>query len=213
MDIAISNLLCKYDYLFSDSYYVIYEEVDLYGNNYLDITKEWINNAKPNSHKVKNRHYFEYDNIKYRVDNKNVVLDYSDKEKEVAIWLENTFGGEIYMLPRINNPKGIQTADYLFRREYWDLKTLSENAISEIRAVDNIIKTAKKQTNNIILDITNSILPRKNIINQVERLYMTKGRNWIDKIILIDNYELIKIFKKNKKEVVPPPSGVGKTSM
>ena len=213
MDIAISNLLCKYDYLFSDNYYVIYEEVNSYGNNYLDITKEWINNPKSNSHKVKNKHYFEYEKVKYRVDNKNVVLDYSDKEKEVAIWLENTFGGEIYMLPRINNPKGIQTADYLFRGEYWDLKTLSENAISEIRAVDNIIKTAKKQTNNIILDITNSILPRKNIINQVERLYMTKGRNWIDKIILIDNYELIKIFKKIKKEVVPPPSGVGKTSM
>ena len=116
MNMAISNLLCKYDYLFSDNYYVIYEEVDLYGNNYLDITKEWINNAKPNSHKVKNRHYFEYEKVKYRVDNKNVVLDYSDKEKEVAIWLENTFGGEIYMLPRINNTEGIQTADYLFRR-------------------------------------------------------------------------------------------------
>ena len=130
MDIAISNLLCKYDYLFSDNYYVIYEEVNSYGNNYLDITKEWINNAKPNSHKVKNRHYFEYEKIKYRVDNKNVVLDYSDKEKEVAIWLENTFGGEIYMLPRINNPRRntnsrlfIQKRILGFKRNYRKWKT------------------------------------------------------------------------------------------
>ena len=29
------------------------------------------------------------------------------------------------MLPRINKPDGIQTADYLFRGEYWDLKKIT----------------------------------------------------------------------------------------
>ena len=195
MDIAISNLLCKYDYLFSDNYYVIYEEINLYGNNYLDITKEWINNSKPNSHKVKNRHYFEYDNIKYRVDNKNVVLDYSDKEKEVAIWLENTFGGEIYMLPRINNPKGIQTADYLFRREYWDLKEITG---SGKHTFDSAIKKKKSQSNNFIFDISNSKLTLEMINKQLNLIYKSKDRKWVDKIIVKQDNDMIMIIGKEK---------------
>ncbi len=194
MDIAISNLLCKYDYLFSDNYYVIYEEVNLYGNNYLDITKEWINNSKPNSHKVKNRHYFEYDNIKYRVDNKNVVLDYSDKEKEVAIWLENTFGGEICMLPRINNPEGIQTADYLFRREYWDLKEINGNGNN---VFFHAIEDHKKQAHNFIFDISKSLLTNKEVIERINKLYLLKKVCWFDKAIIKRDDKLIKIIKRS----------------
>lgn len=68
------------------------------GNNYKNVTSEWIQNATPNSHRVKDRNYFETENGKrYYVDEKNVVLDYSKKEREIAEWLENTFGGEIYM--------------------------------------------------------------------------------------------------------------------
>ena len=194
MDIAISNLLCKYDYLFSDNYYVIYEEVNLYGNNYLDITKEWINNAKPNSHKVKNRHYFEYEKVKYRVDNKNVVLDYSDKEKEVAIWLENTFGGEIYMLPRINIPNGIMTADYLFRREYWDLKTING---SGKRVIEDSIKKKKRQAENFIFDITNSEIEKDNLFNQLKKIYSSESTKWVSKVIVKKKNTVIGIFKRN----------------
>jgi len=39
------------------------------------------------------------------VDNKKVILNYSNKELEIANWLENTFGEEIYMVPKINYPK------------------------------------------------------------------------------------------------------------
>ncbi len=91
---------------------------------YKDVTQEWLDKANPNSHKVKNRNYYEYVNVNYEVDGKNVVLDYSLKEKDVAEWLENTFGGELYMLPRVNKPDGIMTADYLWNNEYWDLKTI-----------------------------------------------------------------------------------------
>lgn len=39
--------------------------------------------------------YFECDGVKCEIDNKNVVLDYSDKEKKIAEWLESTFDREI----------------------------------------------------------------------------------------------------------------------
>ena len=113
----------------------------------------------------------------------------------MAEWIAQNFGGKIYINPRINITMGIATADYIWNNELWDLKTMSENAISKTRAVDNIIKTAKKQTTNIILDITKTKLSNDNIIKQVKKIYNTKGRNWIDKIIIIRNYKVIKIYK------------------
>ena len=89
----------------------------LTSNSYTDVTKNWIENSNPNSHRVLTSGYFIFKQKKYKVDGKNVILDYSKKEKEVAEWLEDTFGGELYMLPRVNYPEGIKTADYLFRGE------------------------------------------------------------------------------------------------
>lgn len=171
-------------------------------NSYIDITKDFIKRSKPNNHKVLNKKYFKDSkgNI-YKVDGKNVVLDYSQKEKETAIWLKKTFGGKIYMLPRVNNPKGIKTADYLWNNEKWDLKETTEKAISKTRAVDNIIKTAKNQTDNIILDITNTKLSKNNILKQVKKIYSTKGRNWVNKIMIIKNNELIKVYQSSRENL------------
>jgi len=171
------------NYYTLNNYLFLYEileptvEYEIDKKAYVDVTYEWILSATPNSHKVLDAKYFKDSNgIKYYVDGKNVVLDYSLKEYEVALWLEKTFGGKIYMNPRINNPKGIETCDYLWKNERWDLKTLSEKAMSETRAVDNAIKTAKNQTDNIVLDITETKLPKDNVIKQVHKLYDTKGR-------------------------------------
>ena len=62
--------------------------------------------------------------IKYYVDGKYVIFDYNKKELEIATWLVNTFGKKIYLLPRINYPKNIKTADYLWNNEFWDLKEI-----------------------------------------------------------------------------------------
>lgn len=162
---------------------------------YIDVTNNWLNNNIKKG-KVKIAKYYIYNNIKYNIDNKYVILDYTLKEKEVAIWLANTFGGILYILPRINFLKNIKTPDYIFKNEKWDLKTLGKEAISNTRAVDNVIKKSKKQTDNIILDITNTSINKENIINQVKRVFTTSGREWLQKIMIIDNYKLIKIYQR-----------------
>ena len=164
---------------------------------YIDITDEWLNKRRK-VYTVKERKFYKYNGKIYRISkyNNHVVLDYSYKERKMAEWIAQHFGGKIYINPRINIPMGIATADYIWNNELWDLKTMSENAISKTRAVDNIIKTAKKQTTNIILDITKTKLSNDNIIKQVKKIYNTKGRNWIDKIIIIRNYKVIKIYKR-----------------
>ena len=91
-------------------------------DNFTNVTDKWLASATPNSHEVLDAKYFKVNDTKYKVDGKNVVLDYSTKEKEVANWLETTLGGKLYMCPRINVPDGISTPDYLFRNERYDLK-------------------------------------------------------------------------------------------
>lgn len=165
--------------------------------NYQDITEEWLIKAIPNSHKVKSSNYFETKNrIKYFVDNKNVALDYSKKEREVAEWSESNFGGEIYMLPRINYPEGIQTADYLFRGEYWDLKTITGCGK---RIIEDTIKKKQKQFCNFILDVTESKLNNKELFCQLQKVYNSKATKFVDKLIIKRGNNIICIYKRQKR--------------
>lgn len=160
--------------------------------NYKDITIEWIENATPNTHKVKNRLYFKHKNKKYYVDKKNVVLDYTKKEKEITFWLENNFGGKIYMLPRINYPEGIQTADYLFRKEYWDLKEINGKSN---QALYHAIYKKQSQSKNFIFNIINKDLTLENIYLQIDKLFNRKDTSFILKIIIIKDNEYF-IYKR-----------------
>ena len=180
-------------------------EVNIVNNNkkntdigYIDVTEEWLANATPNSHKVKDRNYYEtIEGIKYYVDNKNVILEYSKKEKETAIWLENIFGGEIFMLPRINKPDGIMTADYLIDNEYWDLKNINGRGK---RVIEDAIKKKRNQSNNFIFDITKSKIKKDDLFNQLEKIYKSKTTNWVNKIIVKKGNKVIKCFIKIKKD-------------
>lgn len=161
---------------------------------YKDVTQEWLNNAKPNSHEVLDRQYFEHDNIKYQVDNKNVVLNYSKHEKEIAEWLENTFGGELYMLPKINKPDGISTADYLFRNEYWDLKDINGNGKN---VLFHAIEDHEKQAHNFIFNIVNSNLTNKELEERLNKLYSLKKVKWLDKVIIKRDENVVLITQKS----------------
>lgn len=161
--------------------------------SYKDITQEWLKNATPNSNKIKNLNYYEYNGVKYKVDGKNVIFDYSKKEQEVAEWLKTMFGGEIFMIPKINNPEGISTPDYLFRNMKFDLKEIKGNGK---RTIDSSIKNKKRQSNNFIFDVTKSNLTKKEIIDQVKKIYITSGREWVDVVIIKKHNKLIAVYKK-----------------
>ena len=169
--------------------------------NSRNITKSFIRKSTPNSHEVKDAKYYEdAKGNKYYVDGKNVVIDYSVSEKNVANWLKETFGGEIYMLPRINIPEGIQTADYLFRGEKWDLKEIKYTGKN---VLDNRVNGLKKQANNFIFDISNTPISIREIKNQIDKLYESPNRKWINKIMLIKNQKLICIYIRKKIDHQP----------
>lgn len=168
---------------------------------YRDVTREWLNNANPNSHRVFKRKYYLYKKMKYKIDGKLVVLNYSQDEYETAVWLKKTFGGKIYINPQINYPKGIKTADYLWQDELWDKKSM-KGSTSEYRAVHNAIKQCRDQSSNFIIDISGCVLSNQVIINQVKNLFNSNDKSyldWLEKIIIVRNNILIKVIVKNRR--------------
>lgn len=159
--------------------------------NYINITKEWLNN-QGNETIVEESNYYESNGIKYYVDNKNVILAYSKHELEVAIWLANTFGYKVKLLPRINIPEGIKTADYLFKDELWDLKSINSNSK---QALYHAIYKNKLQSRNFIIDISNSNMTIRDALLQLKKIYNRLDTNFVNKIMLKKNQKFI-IYKK-----------------
>jgi len=114
--------------------------------NYIDITNEWLQNAiYYNEGELIYRNFFvDKKNNKYFVDGKKVMFNLSQEEIDIAKIIKKYLKGNIYLNPKVNEPKYIESSDYLYRNEYWDLKSLGKNATSEKRAVDNAVKNSKK---------------------------------------------------------------------
>ena len=161
----------------------------------IDVTELWQKDATPNSHAVQGLRSFTINGATYTVDGHNVVLDYSAHEKEIAELLEREFGGELYMVPRVNNPQGISTPDYLFRGKGYDPKTLSKEAGEN--TIINRIKKARKQSKNFILDLTNAKKITDSVLkSQIQRIYKDKETAFVDTIIVIRNGNIVVVVKK-----------------
>lgn len=168
------------------------EENKLIENDYYDVTEIWNKTATPNSNKIVDSKSYVHDGVRYVVDGKKVVLDYSEQEKNIAEWLENTFGGQLRMNPRINYPEGIKTSDYIFRKESWDLKTIKGNSN---QVLYHAIYKKKSQSNNFIFDITDSKLDIEDAIKQIEKIYKRPDTQFVKRIIIKKN-QRFKVFLK-----------------
>ena len=161
-----------------------------------DDTRLWLETSTPNSHNVEIRNFITKDGVTYIVDGKSVTFDISNKELKIAAWLERKFGGSIFLLPKVNTPDNIQTADYLFRDEYWDLKEITGNGK---HTIDSNIKAKKKQASNFIIDITNSKMLLSEANRQICLIFKSKERIWLEKIILKkSNYA--KVYTREKAD-------------
>lgn len=164
---------------------------------YMDVTEKWREEATPDRHIVQDLQEYTVNGVTYKVDGHNVVLDYSPHEKEIAELLEKEFGGELYMVPRVNNPQGVSTPDYLFRGKKYDLKTLGENAGPN--TMFNRVKKAKEQSQSFIIDVTNAKIEKSAIFSQIKKIYQRKDTEWVDEIFIVENKEVVNIFKRAKK--------------
>jgi len=100
------------------------------------------------------------------------------------------------MLPRINYPEGIKTADYLWNDEYWDLK--------EILGIGNntfyhAIEGHKNQACNFIFYIKAN-LSRTEIEEKLNKLFSIKSVDWLNIIIIKSKSELLIVRKSSPSD-------------
>ena len=159
--------------------------------NYKDITSNFIQSKK---YKVKEQQYYKDEQgNKYKVDGKKVVITPSKREKEVANMLGKIYGGQVNIIPRVNEPANIKTPDYIVNNQRFDLKEIEGNGKNTL---DGAIKKQKRQANNFIFDITRTEMNRYEAIKQIDKIYNSKYRDWVNIIVLIDANTILKVFTK-----------------
>lgn len=136
-----------------------------------------------------------HDDTEYKIDGHHVFFDYSKHEKEIAEILSNHLKKEIRLVPKVVYPQNISTPDYLIEGERWDLKDIFGNSKNTI---DNAVLNKKKQANNFVFDISKTDLTFDEVDEQINKLYLSERRKWIDGIKLVQNNKVIKEYYRKK---------------
>lgn len=160
-------------------------------SNYNDITDQ-SNLTK--QYEIKEKQYYKAeDGTKYNVDGKHVLLNPTTREKEVAEILGKIYGGQVDIIPRVNEPANIKTPDYIIDNERFDLKEITG---SGKYVIEGNIRKKKNQANNFIIDVTNTKIDIKEIERQIESIYISKRYLWVDKIFVVKENDIIKAYKR-----------------
>lgn len=159
--------------------------------NYKDITNQYI--EKKNYQIKKQKYYISESGVKYNVDGKHVVLKPTEKEIEVARLLGEIYGEQINIIPRVNEPEGIKTPDYIINNKRFDLKEIKGNGKNVLY---DALGKQRRQADNFIFDISNTKINKEEAIKQIKSIYHSNHRKWVHTLILIENNEIVKIFKR-----------------
>lgn len=165
---------------------------------YEEITNKFTN--KKQYRIEKQTYYMAEDGIKYNIDGKHVILDTTEKEVEVAELVGEILGGDIKIIPKVNEPEGIKTPDYIINGEKFDLKEIRGNSKNTLY---DALGKQKRQANNFIFDISNTKMNKEEAIRQIRNIYLSRNRRWVQMLILIENKEILKIYRKIKVDCNP----------
>lgn len=160
---------------------------------YTDITYKTFKNGKQEYELVEQQYFMDESGNKYNIDGKNVKIKANEKERTVANLMGETYGGEVKLVPVVLNPKGIKTPDYMINGEKFDLKEIFGNGKNTL---DTAISKKKEQSKNFIFDISNTEMQTIEAINQIQSIYKSKNRAWVEQIILIKDNKVLKIYKR-----------------
>ena len=152
-------------------------------------------NSIPGSHGIKDATEYTKDGIKYIVDGHNVKLRYEEEEKKYLEILERAIGGEAYMVPKVENPEGIKTPDFLFNGNEYDLKRISGSGKNTL--ID-AVKKKKGQSKKFVFGITEKCeLADEEILRQAKHIFNYNRTDFIDEVIVVKNGEIMTILKRN----------------
>ena len=164
-------------------------------NNYcIDCTKKFMNNIniKKNA-TLKNAEYIDIKGKRYYKNKQNKIILKFNEEK-VAKWIQKKLHKDVEYLFDITQDENVRLGDYKINRtEVWELKTIKGNGK---RTLDSAIKDKKEQATIFIFDLTFSKMEDIEAIEQSIDIF--RRRNWVDKIILKKNNDVLKVFNKKR---------------
>lgn len=158
----------------------------------INITSEWTK-AKQTKGTVVEKWEYMVNGVKYMVDGKHIVLCPTEKERRIASVLSESYGKTVELVPRIMYPQGIQTPDYLIDGERFDLKCFQSSGPNVFY---NLIAKKKKQSPNFIFEVTDCLLSIEEMEKQVEGLYRSKHTLFVEKIVLIKNGKIFRVYER-----------------
>lgn len=170
-----------------------YKTSNIKESKYSDITEKILKNGNQQYKLKEQQYYIDGGGNRYNVDGKYVILNPTEREKEVANMLGSLYGGKIKIIPRINEPKGIKTPDYIVKNKRYDLKQIKGDGKYVIQGN---LKGKQKQADNFVIDITKSKISNEEAIRQIKNIYNSKHFLWLDRIILIKDKEVLKAYKR-----------------
>lgn len=153
-----------------------------------DVTKAYLNRAKPGEGKV--NYEDGYSRTEHRA------------EVDAAEWLHKTFGGDITLLQEINADKK-KTPDFLWDGAFWDLKTVSSEKSAD-SAIRYGLKQIEENPGGMILDFVGESLDLKGLAEIIGRRLRRSAKSSMD-IIVISHGKLISVRRYDIKNKRKPP--------
>lgn len=122
----------------------------------------------------------------------------NSKEKRAMQWIAQS-GHNVTANP-VKNIQNQKNPDFTIDKETWELKTISGNGKNTI---DNALKHASKQSANVILDITDSNMPR-DLINTIVQKRLSREDTKLNCVCIIENGK-INYYKRAGHSPKPTP--------
>ncbi|MBD5468478.1 MAG: hypothetical protein HDR21_10050 [Lachnospiraceae bacterium] len=135
--------------------------------DFMDITNEWTKCAGIKGSVIERQEYA-VNGTTYKVDGKYVEF-----------------------VPQIMVPQGVQTPDYLIDGERFDLKSPTGRSKDLFY---NVVSKKRKQASSFIFSVTDCPLSDDEIRKQIEALYFSRHTRFIDKIVIMKNKEIQKVY-------------------
>lgn len=157
---------------------------------FMDITNEWTQSKGIKGSIVEKQEYT-VDGTIYRVDGKHVILRPTNQEKEIAGILSGKYGKKVEFVPQVLYPQGIQTPDYLIDGERFDLKSPTGRSKDLLY---NVVSKKRKQAPSFVFHVTDCPLSGDEIRKQVEALYFSRHTRFTDKIVIMKNGKIWKVY-------------------
>ena len=133
---------------------------------------------------------------RYVVDGHNVVNDHSEYEMHIGKVIAEFYHIPVWMVPRINEPKGISVPDLFVGNDkiIVDIKTPEGNGKNTLK---NMLKHKKKQANVFLYDVSKTSLGDEEIKRQVKGIFNSTDTRFVKEIFIMRNDRMIMSYKKN----------------